>query len=468
MLCDRTPLTDIPPSRDDVSSGLLNKRLGLLAGLSGRVAVERDHQDPMTARLPIALTCGEPAGIGPELAVLARQILGDEVPFFWIGDPRHLPAGCAYQVIDAPGQVGALGGVCPCWRMNLPSRPSPASLTPRNAQGVIDVIARAVDLVRAGQASAICTSPIHKKALQDGAGFAYPGHTEFLAHLGGDVPVVMMLASPLLRVVPVTIHIALDQVATALTAELLEQTIRLTHAGLIRDFRHCRAASGRCRAEPPCGRRRRDGAGRRSRLITPVLDRLRAEGMILLGPMSADTMFHARARASYDAAVCMYHDQALIPIKTLDFDGGVNVTLGLPFIRTSPDHGTGFDIAGKGMARPDSLIAALRMAAEMAKGRAGVASIDGLPPLREVIRAHDLVAKRQLGQNFLLDLNLTAKIARLAGDLYGLRCAGDRARPRWSDARAAGRGGAAGAGRLKKTRAALPPWTRLRRFIRAV
>ncbi len=321
----------------------------------------------MTNRhLPIAMTCGEPAGIGPELAVAARRILGTDIPFFWIGDPRHLPAGTTIVEIATPADALSVPArqlpVLP-HRFAAPSTPGQAD--PANAAGVIAVIARAVALVQSGQASAICTAPIHKKALKDGAGFAFPGHTEYLAHLAGDVSVVMMLASETLRVVPVTIHIALKDVIDALTPALLEQTIRLTHAGLIRDFNLRTPRLAVAGLNPHAGEGGAMGLEEKD-LISPVLDRLRVEGFDLCGPMSADTMFHARARATYDAAICMYHDQALIPIKTLDFDGGVNVTLGLPFIRTSPDHGTGFDIAGKGIARPDSLVAALRMAAKMA------------------------------------------------------------------------------------------------------
>ncbi len=324
----------------------------------------------MTTILPVALTCGEPAGIGPELAVAARRVLGSDVTFFWIGDPRHLPPGAAVQIISEPSEALLVAPqVLPVLPHDFALPTEPGKAEPRNAKGVIDVIARAVDLVKACKASAICTSPIHKKALQDGAGFAYPGHTEFLAHLDGDVPVIMMLASPTLRVVPVTIHMALADVPSRLTADLLETTIRMTEAGLIRDFGIAAPRLAVAGLNPHAGE---GGAMGREEitLIAPVLDRLRAEGLQIIGPMSADTMFHNRARANYDAAICMYHDQALIPIKTLDFDGGVNVTLGLPFIRTSPDHGTGFDIAGKGIARPDSLIAALRMAATMAQGRA--------------------------------------------------------------------------------------------------
>ena len=318
---------------------------------------------------PIAMTCGEPAGIGPELAVAARRILGAGLPFFWIGDPRHLPPGTALAEIGDPAEaLTVAAGVLPVLAHHFAGPATPGQPHPENAAGVIEVIARAVRLVQAGKASAICTAPIHKKALKDGANFAFPGHTEYLAHLAGDVPVVMMLASEALRVVPVTIHIALAEVPRVLTPDLLEQVIRLAHAGLIRDFGIAAPRLAIAGLNPHAGE---GGAMGREEItvIGPVVEKLRAEGLVLTGPHSADTMFHARARVRYDAAICMYHDQALIPIKTLDFDGGVNVTLGLPFIRTSPDHGTGFDIAGKGIARPDSLIAALRMAAKMAAAR---------------------------------------------------------------------------------------------------
>jgi 4-hydroxythreonine-4-phosphate dehydrogenase len=232
------------------------------------------------------------------------------------------------------------------------------------------VIARAVDLAQAGKVSAICTAPLHKKALKDGAGFAFPGHTEFLAHLAGVDRVVMMLACPGLRVVPATIHIPLAEVPAALTATL-EEVIRLTHAGLIRDFGIAHPRLAVAGLNPHAGEGGAMGQEEIT-LIAPLLTRLAAEGMAIAGPLPADTMFHAAARARYDAAICMYHDQALIPIKTIDFAGGVNLTLGLPFIRTSPDHGTAYDIAGRGMADASSLIAALRAAQEMAAARGAV------------------------------------------------------------------------------------------------
>ncbi|MGL5011536.1 MAG: 4-hydroxythreonine-4-phosphate dehydrogenase PdxA, partial [Paracoccaceae bacterium] len=195
-----------------------------------------------------------------------------------------------------------------------------------------------------------------------------PGHTEYLAHLAGDVPVVMMLACPGLRVVPATIHIPLAEVPGALTRAGLEQVIRLTVAGLQRDFGIAAPRVAVAGLNPHAGEGGAMG-GEELALIAPLLADLRREGFDLRGPLPADTMFHGAARAGYDAAVCMYHDQALIPIKTIDFAGGVNVTLGLPFVRTSPDHGTAFDIAGKGVADATSLIAALRMAWDMAAAR---------------------------------------------------------------------------------------------------
>ncbi len=318
---------------------------------------------------PIAVTCGEPAGVGPELAVAARRAMGRDLPFFWIGDPRHLPPGTAIAPLTRPEEALAVpASHLPVLVHDFPHPATPGQPAPENAAQTIAVIERAVALVGSGAASALCTAPIHKKALKDGAGFAFPGHTEFLAYLAGVDQVVMMLACDLLRTVPVTIHCPLAEVPVRLTAPLLEQTLRITRAGLIRDFAIPRPRIAVAGLNPHAGEGGTMGHEERS-LIIPLLDRLRAEGFDLSGPLPADTMFHPPARARYDAAVCMYHDQALIPIKTLDFAGGVNVTLGLPFIRTSPDHGTAFDIAGKGIADPASLIAALRMAQDMATRR---------------------------------------------------------------------------------------------------
>lgn len=324
---------------------------------------------PMPQTAPIAVSCGEPAGIGTELILQARARLGAELPFFWIGDPAHLPADAAFTVITEPG--GALA-VAPDHLPVLPrafaGHAVPGQPDPANAAGVVAAIRDGVDLVQAGAASALCTLPIHKQALQDGAGFAFPGHTEFLAHLAGDVDVAMCLASDLLRVVPATIHIPLSAVPQALTPSVLERVIRITHAGMQRDFGIAAPRIAVAGLNPHAGEGGKMGHEELD-WIAPLITRLAAEGLRIRGPLPADTMFHARARAGYDVAVCAYHDQALIPIKTLAFDEGVNVTLGLPFIRTSPDHGTAFDIAGQGIARPDSVIAALRMAQVMVRAR---------------------------------------------------------------------------------------------------
>ena len=329
----------------------------------------------MTApRTPVALTCGDPSGIGPEIALKARAALGGELPFFWIGDPGHLPPGARCAVIAHPAEaVAVAANRLPVLPHVFAATAVPGQPDPLNARGVIEVIARAVDLVQGGHASAICTAPISKVELKRGAGFAFPGHTEFLAHLAGVDRVVMMLACPALRVVPVTIHLPLSQVPAALTPDLLEATLRLTVAGLIRDFGINAPRLAVAGLNPHAGEGGSMGTEELT-VIAPVLARLRAEGFDLVGPLSADTMFHAGIRKAYDAAVAMYHDQALIPIKTIDFAGGVNVTLGLPFIRTSPDHGTAFDIAGRGLADPTSLIAALRMADRMARTRSMVAA----------------------------------------------------------------------------------------------
>lgn len=318
----------------------------------------------MTA--PIALSCGEPAGIGPELAIRAWDALRQSCPFVWIGDPRHLPADSIFTVITDLAEartVSASSMPVLAHGFAAPTTPGTPDLT--NAQGVIDVIKRAVALVQSGQASALCTAPIHKKVLIDGASFAYPGHTEFLGALAGTDRVVMMLASDQLRVVPATIHIALADVPKALTPDLLRETITITAQGLKSRFgiHHPRLAVAGL--NPHAGEGGAMGKEEQD-WIAALLEDMQSPDYSLTGPHPADTLFHAAARARYDAAICMYHDQALIPIKTLDFDRGVNVTLGLPFIRTSPDHGTAFDIAGQNIANPTSLIEALKLAQSMA------------------------------------------------------------------------------------------------------
>ncbi|KIN64873.1 4-hydroxythreonine-4-phosphate dehydrogenase [Sulfitobacter noctilucicola] len=320
----------------------------------------------MTQPLPVVISCGEPAGIGPEVAARAWAALAGEVPLVWLGDPAHLPEGVAHQVITQPQEAAGLSpDVLPVIARDFGSPAVAGQPDPAHAAHVIDMIALGVSLVRDGAASALCTAPIHKKALKDGAGFAYPGHTEYLAALGSVDEVVMMLASEQLRVVPATIHIALDQVPLQLTPARLRRVIEITHAGLQTQFGIKAPRLAIAGLNPHAGEGGTMGK-QEDAWIAPLVAEMISEGFELSGPLPADTMFHAAARSRYDAAIAMYHDQALIPIKTLDFDKGVNVTLGLPFIRTSPDHGTAFDIAGRGIANPASMIEALKMAQKMA------------------------------------------------------------------------------------------------------
>lgn len=326
---------------------------------------------------------GDPAGIGAEITLAAWASGRVNRPFFLIGDPAWLAplasrAGVPLAEIASPDRAMALfARALPVLPLPLPGSAAPGRPDPANAATVVAAIDRAVTLVRAGAASAVVTNPINKKALRDGAGFAFPGHTEYLAHLCagdgarvGDVArPVMMLVSPNLRVVPVTIHLSLAEVPGALTTELIEETARITAAALARDFGIVRPRLAVAGLNPHAGEQ---GAMGREEIdiIAPALERLRAEGMEIAGPLPADTMFHGTARARYDVALTMYHDQGLIPLKALDFDRGVNVTLGLPIVRTSPDHGTAYDIAGTGEADPTSLIEALNLAASMAMRRA--------------------------------------------------------------------------------------------------
>lgn len=326
---------------------------------------------------PLALTQGDPAGIGPELCLLAwqrREALA--LPrFACIADIDHLARLSRRLGLDVPLVACGWDEVGRHFADALPVIPleetviaEPGRPDPATARGTIASISRAVAAVREGQAGAVVTNPIAKSVLY-AAGFAHPGHTEYLAHLaadGGTPPLpVMMLWCAELAVVPVTIHVPLRAVPDLLTTELIVETGRIVAAALTRSFGIPAPRLALSGLNPHAGE---DGAlgHEDAAVVRPAVARLRALGIDASGPYPADTMFHPRARAGYDAALAMYHDQALIPIKTIAFDEGVNVTLGLPFIRTSPDHGTAFDIAGKGIARPDSLIAALKLAARMA------------------------------------------------------------------------------------------------------
>lgn len=321
---------------------------------------------------PFALTMGDPAGIGGEIAFGAWQKRAELPAFFVIDDPARLHGLGAgpVEAIDAPEEAHRVfQHALPVLPLALGAASHPGRPEPANAAATIESIDRAVTFARQGRSAGVVTNPISKKLLKEGAGFAFPGHTEYLAYLGGVEHTVMMLAAPGLRVVPITTHIPLSDVPRALGVGLIRQTARIVHEALIRDFGIDQPRLAMSGLNPHAG----EGGtmGREEiEIIEPALEELRTAGMDIAGPLPADTMFHPAARARYDAALTMYHDQGLVAIKTLDFARGVNVTLGLPFIRTSPDHGTAYDIAGTGQADPTSLIEALKLAGRMAASRA--------------------------------------------------------------------------------------------------
>jgi 4-hydroxythreonine-4-phosphate dehydrogenase len=330
--------------------------------------------------LPVAVTMGDPAGIGPDIALtswLERSRLG--LPAFLLyGDPQMLQAralalGARVPIATVAGPVDATTAFAD----GLPVMPVPMSGAGGSGDtAIVSAIELATAAVMAGEALALVTNPITKRSLSM-AHLPYPGHTEFLAELaagqGGSRPrPVMMLVADELKVVPATVHIPLAAAAKALTRSLLLETIRITATALTRDFGIERPRLAVTGLNPHAG----EGGliGREEiDVIAPAIAELAAEGLAVTGPYAADTLFHVEARRTYDAAVAMYHDQALIPLKTLAFDRGVNVTLGLPFVRTSPDHGTAFALAGTGKARAGSFVAALQLAARLGRRRAEVA-----------------------------------------------------------------------------------------------
>jgi 4-hydroxythreonine-4-phosphate dehydrogenase len=334
------------------------------------------------AAAPLALTLGEPAGIGLDITIdawLARREV-NVPPFLFVGDSaalmrRAAQLGRDVRTVDAtPADATQLfSEAIPCLDGAPAVSAAPGKIEPTDTSAVIDSIRRAVRMVRAGEARAVVTNPIHKKAMQ-AAGFAFPGHTEFLGALaleefGEEVSPVMMLAGPELRVVPVTVHIPLADVPGALTTERIVGVGKIVSRELTARFGIERPRLAIAGLNPHAGE---DGmlGSEDEEIVRPAVEELRRAGIETMGPLSADTMFHPAARKNYDAALCMYHDQALIPIKTLSFDEGVNVTVGLPFVRTSPDHGTALPIAGTGEARATSLIAALKMADELSRREA--------------------------------------------------------------------------------------------------
>ncbi len=330
-------------------------------------------------RRPIAVTMGEPAGIGGEIALKAWASRRDETPpFFVIDDVARLEALAVRFGIDCPvTAVTSPDAIVSAYQTALPVFPVARKIesavtlgvpTAETGTAVIASIKQAVDLVNAGAAGAMVTNPIQKSILRRDE-FPYPGHTEYLGHLAGNSTPVMMLAVDGLRVVPVTVHMAIKDVAQALTTEAIVHCGRITASALRSDFGIQSPRLAVAALNPHAGENGRMGNEETS-VIMPAIIQLKEEGIHVFGPAPADTLFHASARQQFDAALCMYHDQALIPLKTIDFAGGVNVTLGLPFVRTSPDHGTACDIAAKGIADPSSLLAALRMAQVIATHRA--------------------------------------------------------------------------------------------------
>jgi 4-hydroxythreonine-4-phosphate dehydrogenase len=327
-----------------------------------------DRQAPQ----PLALALGDPAGIGPEIAAKAweRREAEGLSPFFAVGSPEALAAvwNGPVALIEGPEQAGrAFGDALPLIRVEGGTGSSPGHPTLEGARNALDSLELAVGLTRSGAASALVTGPVSKGQLY-AIGFTHPGQTEFVAErcgIAGDM-VAMMLAGPSLRTVPVTTHIALKDVPGAVTTELIVQRGRTTIRGLKRLFGIERPRIAVAGLNPHAGE---DGALGREEIdaVLPAIERLREEDAEIAGPLAADTMFHARMRATYDAALCLYHDQALVPLKTLHFDEGVNITLGLPIVRTSPDHGTAFSIAGRGIAEPGAMIAALRLASDCAR-----------------------------------------------------------------------------------------------------
>lgn len=331
--------------------------------------------------LPLALTMGEPGGIGPDITIAVwkkRHAL--QVPVFYcLSDgemlaerAKHLKIDCPIEVVAPSDAAACINDALPVVQLDKPVRATPGCLEAENAPAVIEAIARAVGDVRSGAAAAVVTNPINKKSLYD-AGFNHPGHTEFLGTLsaawtGRPGTPAMMLAGPELKAVPVTIHIPLKEVPAALTEAQIVETARIVDADLRNRFAIARPRLAVAGLNPHAGEGGAFG-NEEEKIIRPAIAALKASGIDASGPHSADAMFHPAARAAYDAAICMYHDQALIPAKTLSFSETVNVTLGLAFVRTSPDHGTALDIAGTGRADAASLGAALRLAGELTRNQ---------------------------------------------------------------------------------------------------
>ncbi|WP_297799313.1 4-hydroxythreonine-4-phosphate dehydrogenase PdxA [uncultured Brevundimonas sp.] len=338
-----------------------------------------------TGPRPLVVTMGDPAGVGPEIIAKGWEALKTQrqsvlapapLPFAVLGDAATLakqgmPVEAVYSASEA---FQVFNRAIPVIDQPVPRPVTAGQPDPANAPMVADWIERAVDMILSGEAAGMVTAPIAKAPMY-AAGFRFPGHTEFIAELTSDMPFigtrgpVMMLTAQDLRACLVTIHVPIDQLPELITAERVTRIARVVHESMKRDFGIAKPRLAMAGLNPHAGEGGSIGL-QETTILRPAAEQLRGEGIDITDPLPADTLFHEEARKRYDAHICLYHDQALIPVKTLDFWGGVNATLGLPIVRTSPDHGTGFDIAGKGVARADSFIAAVKLASDMAAKRA--------------------------------------------------------------------------------------------------
>ena len=334
----------------------------------------------ITYQTPTILTMGEPSGIGGEIALKAWLLGHKELPPFCIIDsPNRLKEICASLNLDAKiSEISNIEETADVYDKSLPVLPiklaknsTPGKLDVLNSPAVVQAIKQAVELTQMGRANAVVTNPIHKDILYQ-SGFSYPGHTEYLASLVNvKTEPVMMLISERLRVIPVTRHVSIQTAINKLTPELIIQTAVIADKALRQDFGIPKPRIAIAALNPHAGEGGTMGSEEET-CINPAIQILKAKGLLVTGPMTPDTLFHSQSRDTYDVVLCMYHDQALIPIKTLDFDTAVNVTLGLPFVRTSPDHGTALNIAGKGFASENSLVAALKVANKIAYNRSRI------------------------------------------------------------------------------------------------
>ena len=316
---------------------------------------------------PVIITCGDPSGVGPEVAVSAWKALKEEIPLCLIIDPQFLPNDIHFKIFSEPPNSRDIEkNTLTVIKQTFGDSRVAGKPNLNHAKAIIKVVELAVQFAKSGKCSAICTMPISKSILKDGANFPFPGHTEYLAHLDESRNFAMMLVNRYLKVVPATIHIPIKDITKYLNAEKIEKIIKTTHQELVNRFSISHPHIWISGLNPHAGENGTIGDEEKE-FISPVIKKLQSEGYNLFGPISADTMFYEKKRRKFDAAICMYHDQALIPIKTLDFHTSVNLTIGLSFIRTSPDHGTAFDIAGKNLANPTSAIEAIKLAWNLAK-----------------------------------------------------------------------------------------------------